>query len=48
MNLMKNGDTYVNVHSESYPDGEIRGQIMKSYIITFSYLFFKTLLYHII
>ena len=30
INLMKNGDTYVNVHTNSHPDGEIRGQIMKS------------------
>ena len=30
INLMKNGDTYVNVHSESHQDGEIRGKIMKS------------------
>ncbi|HSF49211.1 MAG TPA: CHRD domain-containing protein, partial [Nitrososphaeraceae archaeon] len=25
--LMESGNTYVNVHSEPYPDGEIRGQI---------------------
>jgi hypothetical protein len=30
INLMKDGNTYVNVHSNSHPDGEIRGQIMKS------------------
>lgn len=27
INLMQSKNTYVNVHSESYPDGEIRGQI---------------------
>ena len=25
--LLRSGDTYVNVHTDKYPDGEIRGQI---------------------
>jgi hypothetical protein len=25
---MQNGETYVNIHTQKYPDGEIRGQIM--------------------
>lgn len=28
INLIKSENTYVNVHSESHPDGEIRGQII--------------------
>jgi hypothetical protein len=27
IDAMKSGDTYVNVHTTKYPDGEIRGQI---------------------
>jgi hypothetical protein len=27
MALIKSGDVYVNVHTDAYPDGEIRGQI---------------------
>jgi hypothetical protein len=27
INAINNGDTYVNVHTQGHPDGEIRGQI---------------------
>jgi hypothetical protein len=27
---MQNGETYVNIHTQKHPDGEIRGQIMVS------------------
>jgi CHRD domain len=27
---MSNGETYVNIHTEQNPNGEIRGQIMSS------------------
>lgn len=27
LSAMKNGSTYINIHTEQYPDGEIRGQI---------------------
>ena len=30
MTAMQNGETYVNIHTQKLPDGEIRGQIMIS------------------
>ena len=27
VNLIKSGETYVNIHTDAHPDGEIRGQI---------------------
>lgn len=30
INLIKSENTYVNVHSQSHPDGEIRGEIMSN------------------
>jgi hypothetical protein len=27
ISAINNGDTYVNVHTQTHPDGEIRGQI---------------------
>jgi hypothetical protein len=28
VNIMNNGTSYVNVYTDEYPDGEIRGQII--------------------
>jgi hypothetical protein len=27
ISAINNGDTYVNVHTQTHPDGEIRGQV---------------------
>ncbi len=31
LTAMKNGSTYINIHTTQYPDGEIRGQITSPY-----------------
>jgi len=27
--MISEGNTYINIHTQKYPDGEIRGQVLK-------------------
>jgi hypothetical protein len=40
VNVMNNGTTYVDIHSQEYPNGEIRGQISNRTSIGSSILYF--------
>jgi hypothetical protein len=40
VNVMNNGTTYVDIHSQEYPNGEIRGQISKRAPVGSSILYF--------
>ena len=40
VNVMNNGTTYVDIHSQEYPNGEIRGQISKRTSVGSSILYF--------